>query len=461
MNSILPKYVPNETVKDGRRMRLEAYLRACQDDSVKRETTLNAAWQEYKQRDTRGYGYSQFVSIYHEWREENQIEIPTRNKWTIDSIDEADARVLSQWRRSNDRCKWERAVAITGLHMGTPITEISKKLERSCHTIQRWRAGFLENGVEGLGTSKSKKVPDHVSQHVLLKKERLIELIHESPQIHNINRASWSLKTLAQAYEATHRESISISSISEYVREEGYTFKKAKKVLTSPDPEFRAKLARITEILSNLQPDEKFFSIDEFGPVAIRIRGGTALCHKDQVRTIPQRQRSKGRLICTAALELSTNQVTHFYSDKKNTCEMIKLLEILLEKYRGEKTIYFSWDAASWHASKKLCKKVEEVNDPDFRRRHNTPKVELAPLPASAQFLNVIESVFSGMAKAVIHNSNYSGVDECKRAIDRYFLERNWAFTENPKRAGKKIWGKEIVKPVFSPSNNCKDRKWR
>ena len=64
-------------------------------------------------------------------------------------------------------------------------------------------------------------------------------------------------------------------------------------------------------------------------------------------------------------------------------------------------------------------------------------KGELAPLPSGAQFLNVIESVFGGMARAVIHNSNYLSVDECKRAIDRYFRERNDAFAKNPKRAGK------------------------
>jgi hypothetical protein len=92
---------------------------------------------------------------------------------------------------------------------------------------------------------------------------------------------------------------------------------------------------------------------------------------------------------------------------------------------------------------------------------HSSPFAELAPLPSSAQFLNVIESVFSGMAKAVIHNSDYQNVDECKLAIDRYFSERNQAFLENPKRAGKKIWGKEIVKAVFKDSNNCKDPRYR
>jgi hypothetical protein len=166
---------------------------------------------------------------------------------------------------------------------------------------------------------------------------------------------------------------------------------------------------------------------------------------------------TKGCLIITAALELSTNQVIHFYSFKKNTNEMLKLLNILLEKYQSEKSIYLSWDAASWHISKKLNEKVEEINMQVDRNVIKGPKVFLCPLPASAQFLNVIESVFSGMAKAIIHNSDYLSVEKCKIAVDRYFLDRNNHFIQNPKIAGNKIWGKERVSPIFAESNNCKD----
>jgi hypothetical protein len=89
------------------------------------------------------------------------------------------------------------------------------------------------------------------------------------------------------------------------------------------------------------------------------------------------------------------------------------------------------------------------------------PQVETAPLPAGAQFLNVIESVFSGMARAVIHNSNYPSVDDARAAIDGYFAERNQQFRDNPKRAGKRIWGEERVPSAFEDSNNCKDPRWR
>ena len=64
----------------------------------------------------------------------------------------------------------------------------------------------------------------------------------------------------------------------------------------------------------------------------------------------------------TAALELSGNQVTHFYSPKKNTAEMIRMMELLVQKYRDRRKLYLSWDAASWHISKSLYQRVEEHN---------------------------------------------------------------------------------------------------
>ena len=103
---------------------------------------------------------------------------------------------------------------------------------------------------------------------------------------------------------------------------------------------------------------------------------------------------------------------------------------------------------------------MKEINELNYRTEHGTPMVELAPLPSSAQFLNVIESVFSGMARAIIHNSDYQTADYCKAAISRYFEERNNQFKKHPKRAGKKIWGKERVVAEFNVSNNCKDLRW-
>jgi hypothetical protein len=169
--------------------------------------------------------------------------------------------------------------------------------------------------------------------------------------------------------------------------------------------------------------------------------------------------KSKGFLIIIAALELSTNQVTHFYSQKKDTEEMIKLLDLLLCQYRSMDRIFLSWDAASWHISKKLFKSIEENNK--VAKSCGGSMVEVVPLPAGAQFLNVIESVFSGMARAVVQNSDYQSIDDAKTAIDMHFYKRNSEFKNNPRKAGKKIWGSERTVSKFSESQNCKDPRYR
>ena len=167
----------------------------------------------------------------------------------------------------------------------------------------------------------------------------------------------------------------------------------------------------------------------------------------------------QGLPILTAALELSGNQVHHFYSLKKNTTEMIKMMHFLLDRYPNKRTIYLSWDAASWHVSKRLEREIASHNETAIAR--GMPIVKTAPLPAGAQFLNVIEFVFSGMARAIIHNSDYASVEHAKQAIERHFSERNAHFRKSPRRAGKKIWGLERELPEFSLSNNCKDPRYR
>jgi len=438
---------------------LEKLLPAMAKEIKEEMSTLSEQWCRYKRDSPDAYSRSQFNNHFSKWRHSNGI-VNLNNRWRLTNISDEDLTVLNKWRRSSNRMKWEKAVTILGAKDGVSIKAIAGKIERSTDKVKEWIQVYVESGLTAM-LRKTRKQNEQVLDLMEAKKANLMALIHETPRLHGINRASWSLLTLAEAYYEKYRQRISTSTISVFLNKEGYSFRKARETLTSPDPQFREKLANVTRILSALTPKQKFFSVDEFGPFSVKIKGGRSFTKQNELKTYPQLQRSKGCIICTAALELSENQVTHFYSQKKNTAEMIKLLDILLLKYQGQDKIFFSWDAASWHASKQLYQKIEEVNSLAYRLKHKTPLVELAPLPSSAQFLNVIESVFSGLAKAIIHNSDYQSADECKLAIDSYFAERNEHYLQFPKRAGNKIWGKELVIPVFNESHNCKDPKWR
>ena len=420
--------------------------------------TKRDAWLNYLKLHPDGYKSSTFYKIIDEWFKERKI-VP-RLSWQVQNIPDEDFKILKQWRRSHDRRKWERAVVILESYQNKPSLEIAKKVDRSVDRIRVWINGYKSGGMLALEKPNYRINPD-VSKLREEKRENLIRLIHETPKLHGINRASWFLEDLSKVYQRVYGTYMCTSTISVYLRKEGYVYRKAREVLTSPDPNFREKMDRIKNILENLSPTEKFFSVDEFGPFAVKIKGGRSLVKRNERKTFPQIQKSKGFTICTAALELSSNQITHFFSQKKDTDEMINLIEMLLIRYTGHSKLYFSWDAASWHASKKLNNYVDSINCDSYRQENNTAAVELAPLPASAQFLNVIESVFSGLAKSIIHNSDYVSLDECKAAITKYFKTRNEHFIANPHRAGNKIWGNERVSPVFKDTNNCKDPKYR
>lgn len=180
-------------------------------------------------------------------------------------------------------------------------------------------------------------------------------------------------------------------ALREAIDKSGFRWRAARVVLTSTDPHYQEKLDRVQGVLSTRKKNECFFSIDEYGPFSVKAIPGRSLAGPGELPTVPQWQKSRGRLIVTAALELSKNQVTHFYSSAKNTAEMTKLIERLLVDYADKKTLYLSWDAASWHDSKQLKKYIEKHNSEAV----DAPRLELVPLPASSQFLNVIESVFS------------------------------------------------------------------
>jgi transposase len=348
-----------------------------------------------------------------------------------------------------------RAMAVLARERGIGQSYVRSFLHISKNAATRYWKYYQNGGTTQLFAQRENSQKRSEDEDL---KRAVFALLHAPPSTHGINRTTWRLADLKMVLRS-QGQVVCPEVIRTIIKKAGYKWRKARTVLTSKDPQYKAKLKAIQDILSKLKDDEAFFSIDEFGPFAVKKRGGRKRVAPEESYTVPQWQKSKGHLIVTAALELSRNLVTHFYSKKKNTEEMIKMMELLRAQYRTCKTIYLSWDAASWHISRTLFSRIKELNEEGPSLGY--PVVKTAPLPAGAQFLNVIESVFSGMARGVIHNSDYPALEAAERAIDEYFEARNHYFRKHPRRAGRKIWGLERVDSEFRESNNCKDPLYR
>lgn len=210
--------------------------------------------------------------------------------------------------------------------------------------------------------------------------DAVMTLLHTPPSSHGFNRTSWRMRDIKATLDRQGTVA-TLNNIRTEIANAGLRWKQARIALTSKDPEYRPKLDAIKNVLGSLSSDEAFFSIDELGPVAVKMRGGRSLQPHDKVRTVPQWQKSRGAFILTAALDLANNQVIFFFSERKNTGEIILLVDRLREDYASYRKLFLSWDSAPWHSSARLREHLQAINDrAKFDRR---PTFEVLPLPTA------------------------------------------------------------------------------
>jgi transposase len=167
----------------------------------------------------------------------------------------------------------KKAATILARKRGIPNTVIAKILHASGRTTRRYFKVYREAGAAGLfsGEPRLGKPAKHAEIT-----NRILELLHCRPDSIGFNRMNWTQRDLIQAYEARHHETISRSTLARLIKKAGYGWRKARRVLTSPDPNYQEKVELLVTTLRSPTASEMFFFIDEWGPSQVRKRGGRA-----------------------------------------------------------------------------------------------------------------------------------------------------------------------------------------
>src|SRR5262249_22846784 len=273
-------------------------------------------------------------------------------------LEQPDLRTILDHLLSPRLLDRRRAVVMLAHWRGVRPSITCQRLRLSPSTYRRCLRVFAEGRPAALFERRKKPHRKWDNEEI---KAALFETLHQPPGNFGINRTTWKIADLGCVLKEKGRAA-GEDVIRKITRDAGYRWRKARIVLTSSDPEFSSKVDRIKEILGNLASDEAFFSIDEYGPFALKDQPGRSLTAPGEQRLVQQWQRSPGAATLPAAIDLPTNQFPHFYSEKKNTAEMLRMMNVLIDQYRDRRRIYLSWDAASWHVSKELNKKIEERN---------------------------------------------------------------------------------------------------
>lgn len=350
-------------------------------------------------------------------------------------LSEAEIAVLNRYKISIHKKNSRKATGILMANEGRTLLETIDVTHASERTIYRWLRNFDKDRLDSIEVHVH--MPSKEREMAELQ-TRVVDIIHKMPALYGINRTTWTYGKIAEAYQKEYSVAISVDKIQKVIRNTNYSWRHARRVLTSPDPEYRVKVEKLLDTLQGLKEGERFFFLDEVGPYRVRKYGGRALMPKDETVTLPEYQKSRGTVQFVAALEAVTNQLIWLFTPDKSAASMLKLFGKIVQDYANCPAIFFTWDAITVHSSRKVTEWINTHNE-----TAKGPHIEVIPLPSNAQFLNVIEAVFGGMKKAVICNSDYPSAQYMQEAIGRHFEERNQFYRNNPKRAGDKIWDKQ------------------
>jgi hypothetical protein len=145
-------------------------------------------------------------------------------------------------------------------------------------TVHKWVRRFQACGFDGLRDRSS--WPHRIARRYLRSQAKncttqffQCSIRHPARVESTERRGHWSI--WQKSFEGTAQ--LRRTSISAVIKHAGCRWKKARIALTSTDPAYDEKVRVIRSTLAELKEDEAFFSIDEFGPFAVKMRGGKSL----------------------------------------------------------------------------------------------------------------------------------------------------------------------------------------
>ena len=131
-----------------------------------------------------------------------------------------------------------------------PIRTIAESLPISRVSVRKYVRMFTSGGVEALFTNSRRIGARRVDNEAT--RQAVFALLHEPPSVIGINRTTWRMADLTQVLRERGTP-VCAQEVREITRSAGWRWRKARKVLTSTDPEYRTKVHHIQSTLASFR----------------------------------------------------------------------------------------------------------------------------------------------------------------------------------------------------------------
>lgn len=343
-------------------------------------------------------------------------------------LGQADRRTLEHWtaRRKTAQAFALRARIVLRAADAMANKTIAEELNVSLQTVGKWRARFIERGIDGLSDAPRCGAPRTITDEDV---ERVIALTLEATPD---DATHWSTRSMAR------RSGLSQSAIGRIWRAFGLQPHRSETFKLSRDPLFIDKVRDIVGLYLNPPDRALVLCVDEKSQIQALDRTAPMLpMRPGQVERRTHDYVRHGTTSLFAALDAKTGQLLAQCHRRHRSAEFRKFLDHIDASVPPELDVHLIVDNYGTH-------KTELIRKWLLKR----PRFHLHFTPTSASWLNMVERWFAALTEKQIRRGAHRSTQELEQAILQYVDATN----QNPKPF---IWSKTADEILASIARFC------
>ncbi len=304
---------------------------------------------------------------------------------------------LEVYRRGTDSEVRLRAHILLLLDAGQPWALIVAVLFTSTATINRWRKRYLQEGLDGALSRRSR------SRYCWWMVLVLRWVTEWSPPDFGFVRSRWTCESVALVLREDYRVRVSRETVRRKLRAEGLVYRRPRPVVGPKDLQRAAKLRKLRQLLKHLPANEIAVFQDEVDINTNPKIGSMWMRRGEQAEVVTPGTNEKRYL--SGSLSWRTGELTLTEGKPRqgrNTDLFLAHLDDLRRRYRCYRVIHVICDNAKPHKAKRVEAYLAQHGD----------RVKIHYLPNYAPETNPIERVWWHLHEEITRNHRCRSMEE-------------------------------------------------
>lgn len=298
-----------------------------------------------------------------------------------------------------------RAKIVLMAASGTSNSDIAKRLGMSKPSVGKWRARFLQSGIQGLHEELRPGRPRTITD------EKVALLVRKTLNTKPKDGTQWSIRTLAE----TTKGEVSYSTVNRIWHAFGLQPHRQKHFKLSTDPFFVEKVRDIVGLYLNPPDKAVVLCVDEKSQIQALDRTQPMLpMGLGYVEGVTHDYKRHGTTTLFAALDIANGKVISKCKPRHRHQEYLSFLKQVDQSVPQKLDVHVVVDNYATHKHPKVKR---------WLATH--PRWHVHYTPTSASWLNQVEIWFNIITQRAIRRGSFKSVKQLIRKIEDYVRHHN------------------------------------